>query len=366
MSTDLDKINLGPQDLASAFLISPEQWLRLQVGMARLLYGKRLGLTDGDYEAGRSLAREWLQGAGSQSFLLVERLRDYGSLHTQKFAADRTIGDVSQLRSDISDLHGLASTTQSSAQDVFNALQRMGQEIAALKTQLLEHGMWAADLDTNLDVMQNVIQKMMGLWGALAADLNDLAEATKTLPLSAIMTKVKDGAALREWNTVVGEANSFLANAVQIPSDAHRFGQSFTDDEGNQHGAGLCGDMERGLQLGEATDWYLAKLADNSNYIFAADTWQCLTAVSDSNTGFLYPALENANGENNQRWRIVPADPGSAHFLIVSQANDQCLASEIDHDGAHLLTNSLVDRSRDGQSLDSGVANLKWMIWQAD
>jgi hypothetical protein len=125
--------------------------------------------------------------------------------------------------------------------------------------------------------------------------------------------------------------------------------------------------MENGLQLGGATDWYLMKCSDGSNYILAADSWQCLTAERDRNTGFLYPALRNADGDDNQHWMFVPATPGGEQIFIVSKANGQCLASEADEDGgAHLLTTQLVDRSRDGQSYDSGKANLRWRIWQAD
>jgi hypothetical protein len=362
---DLGQIDLGPKGLAEDFLITTDQWLTVQVGMARLLYGKRMGLDDADYRDATAIARAWLLDVSLTTSTLVEDLRSYGQAHTNKFADDRGAGNVNQLRADLSDLHGMATAMQQRAQQIFGKLAGLAQSCVSLKNNLIDAQMWTDDLDTQLSTLQSIIEKMEGIWGALASDLNELAAITDIGQLSNIMIKVKDKTALREWQTVVDEANAFLANAVKIPQTPQGFGQNFTGREGNSFSAGLCGDMERSLELGEATGWYVAPSGDSFNYIFAADSWQCLTAERDSNTGFLFPKLGNASDTDNQKWQLVrTGGENDTSLFIVSKANGQCLASEADEDGdAHLLTTHLMDRSFDGHSYDSGVTNLRWEVW---
>jgi len=295
---------------------------------------------------------------------LVKTIRAYGQSHTQKFAADSSEGNVDQLRRDLAELHNLASGIQTTAQAVFQKMGPLAQQCAALKQQLLEHDMWPYDLDEHLTELQYVIEKMEGVWGALASDLKNLADRTANVDqLSAVMVKVRDKGVLRAWESVVAEADGFLANAVQIPTTSSSFGQSFTNNEGNQRGASLCGAAETGLELGERTAWYLVPCDGDFFYIFAQDSWQCL-AAEENDTG-LYPTLHLADGVDSEKWQFVPL--ANNQVLIASKANGQCLASELDEDGdMHLLTTRLVDRSLDSQSYDSGVANLRWFVSSND
>lgn len=367
MSSELTNINVGPRALADGFLITPEQWLSLQVGMARFIYGTRLGgLPESDFQQASKIARTWLFDVSPTSLSLVQAIRGYGQAHTQKFAADASEVNVDQLRQDLADLHNMATSIQAQANAVFQKLEPLAQQCAALKEQLIAHQMWDYELDQHLTEMQYVIGKMEGVWGGLASDIQYLADRTTNLDgLSAILVKVRDKGVLRAWQSVVDEADGFLFNAIQIPTTSSSFGQSFTDNEGSQRGVSLCGAAETGLELGDRTAWYLVPCDKGFFYIFTQDNWQCLTAELNSDLGWLFPTLSVAGGSDHEKWQFVPA--ANDQVLIVSKANGQCLASEQDGDGnIHLLTTHLLDRSRDSQSYDSGVANLRWFVTSND
>ncbi|HSS18782.1 MAG TPA: hypothetical protein VLL54_01660 [Pyrinomonadaceae bacterium] len=361
MSVDLTNLNVGPRELADGFLVSTEQWLSLQVGMARIIYGKRLGIDEDTYQAAAGIAREWLVNDSPNSLSLVRDIRGYGAAHTQKFADDSSAGNVDQLRRDLTDLHGMASGIQTRAQALFQRLGPLAQSCAALKERLLEHQMWAYDLDEHLGELQYMIEKLEGVWGALASDLQNLADRTANVDqLSAIMIKVRDKSVLRAWESIVSEADGFLVNSMQIPTKQSFFTQGFGDREGGHHSAGLGGAVETDLQLGYGTPWYLVPCDDGFFYIFAQDSWRCLAADKDSNTGFLYPTLRTADGVDAEKWQLVSLPNGQ--LLIASKVNGLCLASQSDGEGnANLMTTQLVDRSQAIPFNDRGL-NVTWNL----